>query len=115
MHELSVAGAVLDTAIRHAGERPVDVVALRVGSLRQVVPDSLRFYWEIVARDTICDGARLQLTEVAARLRCEGCGYEWEPDIPAFRCPTCARSEVTVAAGGELEVEYIEVREHAHA
>jgi len=55
------------------------------------------------------------LTEVAARLRCEGCGYEWEPDIPAFRCPTCARSEVTVAAGGELEVEYIEVREHAHA
>jgi hydrogenase nickel incorporation protein HypA/HybF len=43
MHELSIASAVLNTALRHAGERPVEVVAMRVGRLRQVVADSLCF------------------------------------------------------------------------
>jgi hydrogenase nickel incorporation protein HypA/HybF len=43
VHELSVSAAVVDTAVRHAGGRPVAVVNLRVGHLRQVVPDSLLF------------------------------------------------------------------------
>ena len=32
MHELSVAGAVVDTAVRHADGRPVAVVSVRVGA-----------------------------------------------------------------------------------
>ena len=40
---------------------------MRVGRLRQVVPDSLRFYFEIVARDTVCEDARLELDEIEAR------------------------------------------------
>jgi hydrogenase nickel incorporation protein HypA/HybF len=115
MHELSVASAVLNTALRHADERPVSLVSMRVGSLRQVVPDSLRFYFEIVARDTLCENARLELTEIDARLRCGGCEFEWEPTIPAFRCPRCESGEVSVVAGGELEVDYIEVEEQEPA
>src|SRR5579859_7376233 len=99
MHELSVAGAVVDTAVRHADGRPIEVVSVRVGRLRQVVPDSLRFYFEIVARDTPCDGARLELTEVELRLRCERCEGEWEPSEPLFRCPRCPSAKVTVIAG----------------
>ncbi len=109
MHELSIASAVLNTAAKHAGGRPVSVVSVRVGGLRQVVPESLRFYFEIVARDTICEHARLELTEIEARLRCARCEREWEPLVPAFRCPDCASAEVAVLAGEELEVDYIEV------
>jgi len=115
MHELSIATAVLNTALGHAEDRPVEVVAMRVGSLRQVVPESLRFYWGVVARDTVCDDARLEIDEIDARLQCEDCGREWEPLIPAFRCPDCASAHVTVAAGEELEIEYLELREPAHA
>ena len=49
MHELSISSAVVETAIAHCGGRRVSVVSVRVGHLRQVVPDSLRFYFEIVA------------------------------------------------------------------
>ena len=49
VHELSLAGAVIDTATRHADGRRVTAVHLRVGHLRQVVPDSLAFYFEHVA------------------------------------------------------------------
>jgi hydrogenase nickel incorporation protein HypA/HybF len=109
MHELSVATAVLGTALKHADDRPVELVAMRVGRLRQVVPDSLLFYWDIVARDTVCEGSRLELTEIDARLRCDACGREWEPLIPAFRCPDCTSAQVAVVAGEELEIDYLEL------
>ncbi len=111
MHELSVAGAVFETVERHAAGRPVTVVRLRVGRLRQVVPESLRFYWEIVARETICDGARLELEDVAAELACSECDRRWAPELPAFRCSRCGSTAVEVTAGEELEVEYIEVEQ----
>jgi hydrogenase nickel incorporation protein HypA/HybF len=111
MHELSVATAVLNTACKHADGRPVTLVSLRVGKLRQVVPDSLAFYWEIVARDSRCEGARLEMTEIDVRLLCRACGREWEPLYPAFRCPDCASANVDVIAGEELEVDYIEVED----
>jgi hydrogenase nickel incorporation protein HypA/HybF len=113
MHELSIATAILNTAVKHADGRPVEVVAVRAGRLRQVVPDSLRFYWEIVARDTVCARARLALTEVEPRLRCAGCGHAWEPVDPIFWCPECASDRVEITAGEELQVDYIELEEPA--
>jgi hydrogenase nickel incorporation protein HypA/HybF len=115
MHELSVATAVLNTAIKHAGGRRVRLVSLRVGRMRQVIPDSLSFYFEIVARDTACEGAELELMEIETELSCEGCGHGWSPEIPAFRCPACGSGEVAVTAGEELEVDYIEIEEQEAA
>jgi hydrogenase nickel incorporation protein HypA/HybF len=115
VHELSVSTAVVDTAVRHADGRRVTVVRLRVGALRQVVPDSLAFYFDIVSRDTLCDGARLEQELVAARLRCEECEIEWAVDAPAFRCPRCAGANVRVVCGEELEVESIDVHEEEAA
>jgi hydrogenase nickel incorporation protein HypA/HybF len=124
MHELSIASAIVDTALRHAGGRRVAQVSVQVGALRQVVPDSLEFYFEIVARDTGCHGARLEVEPIAAWLRCPTCGHEWDPApppepghealapvLPAFRCPACERADTEVVRGGELEVESIEVTE----
>jgi len=109
MHELSLSSAIVNTAVKHAGGRRVTVVSLRVGRLRQVVPDTLDFYFEFVARGTPCEGARLEQQVIDARLRCRPCALEWEIEIPAFRCPTCGGSDVEVATGNEFEVESIEV------
>jgi len=112
MHELSVSSAVVDTVLKHAAGRRVTVVSLRIGHLRQVIPDSLAFYFDIVARDTPAAGARLEQVVVPARLRCGGCSDEWDMEgTPEFRCPRCADGEVEVIAGNELEVDSIEVEE----
>ena len=79
MHELSVARAVLNTAPKHAAERSVTVVNLRVGRLRQVVPDSLRFYFEIVARDAACEGAAAGAGRDRAASAVLELRAEWEP------------------------------------
>ena len=128
MHELSISSAIVDTALRHAGGRRVTVVEMRVGALRQVVPESLGFYFEIVSRDTLCEGARLDQEIVAAWMRCGVCGCEWDPAprplaghealapvLPSFRCPACELAGAEVVRGDELEVESIEVADEAPA
>jgi hydrogenase nickel incorporation protein HypA/HybF len=111
VHELSLSSAIVNTVVKHADGRRVSVVSLRVGHLRQVVQDSLEFYFEFVARGTVCEGARLEQESIPAVLRCGDCEREWAIDFPAFRCPTCGGSDVTVASGNEFEVESIEVEE----
>jgi hydrogenase nickel incorporation protein HypA/HybF len=111
VHELSLSSAVVNTVVKHADGRHVSVVSLRVGRLRQVVPDTLEFYFEFVARGTACEGARLDQEIVDAALRCDACEREWELDVPAFRCPTCGGSDIVVVSGNEFEVESIEVEE----
>jgi hydrogenase nickel incorporation protein HypA/HybF len=127
MHELALSRAIVDAALRHAEGHRVDAVHVKVGSLRQAVPESLLFYFELVARETACEDARLELEPVAALLRCVECGREWDPappplavhgelpgdglpSLPRFGCPACGGAG-EVVAGGELEVEWIEVDE----
>jgi hydrogenase nickel incorporation protein HypA/HybF len=138
MHELSLAGAVIDTAERHAGGRRVLLIQLRLGELRQVVPDSLAFYFEHVANGTLCEGATLEYETVPATLGCRDCGANWDlsatpgsgsatwgqtppggarPHVAApqlsFRCPRCGGADAAVQSGDEFEVESIEVEEPA--
>jgi hydrogenase nickel incorporation protein HypA/HybF len=112
MHELSIATAVLDIAQRHAEGRRVTAVRLRVGALRQVVPSSLAFAWEVLTREGPCAGAVLEQEPVPALARCPACGDERALDEPLLGCPACG-GRVEVLAGDELEVESIEVEEGA--
>jgi hydrogenase nickel incorporation protein HypA/HybF len=112
MHELSLSGAIVNTVEKHAAGRPVRVVSMRIGALRQVVPDTLEFYFGFVSNGTACEGARLEQELIPARLRCGACEREWEIELPVFMCPACGPAgRVEVAAGDEFEVESIEVEE----
>jgi hydrogenase nickel incorporation protein HypA/HybF len=110
VHELSLSGAIVNTVVKHAAGRRVTVVSLRVGALRQVVPDTLAFYFGFVAEGTVCDGARLEQELIPARVGCAACNREWEIDMPIFRCPGCGGA-AEVVSGEEFEVESIDVEE----
>jgi hydrogenase nickel incorporation protein HypA/HybF len=112
VHELSLSSAIVNTVVKHADGRRVTVVSMRIGQLRQVVPDTLEFYFGFVAEGTVCEGARLEQEVVRARLRCDPCAREWEIELPAFRCPDCGGA-AEVVAGDEFEVESIQVEEVA--
>jgi hydrogenase nickel incorporation protein HypA/HybF len=100
VHELSLSGAIVNTVVKHAAGRRVTVVSLRVGALRQVVPDTLAFYFGFVAEQVL----------IPARVRCDPCEREWEIDMPIFRCPGCGGA-AEVVSGEEFEVESIDVEE----
>jgi hydrogenase nickel incorporation protein HypA/HybF len=125
MHELAISSAIVHTALDHAEGRRVRAVRVEVGALRQVVPASLEFYFGVAARETLCDGARLELELIAALMRCRACGVEWDPapapgceghsapPLPRFRCPACNAAGAEVLAGEELLVGSIDVEERS--
>jgi hydrogenase nickel incorporation protein HypA/HybF len=79
MHELSVTQAILDTALRYAEQahaKAIRVLDLRVGALSGVVGESVRFYFEMISRGTLAEGAQLRIEVVPPRARCRACGVE---------------------------------------
>ena len=125
MHELAVAQAIVAAAERHAEGHPIAVVRVRVGRLRQVVPEYLSFYFESASAGTLCEGASLEWERVPSRLLCSACGAEWDPAPPParsgselavrFRCPDCESADHRVISGDELVVESIDVMDGAPA
>jgi len=111
MHELAIAESIVGVAVRHAGERPVARVNVRVGALRQVVPSALEFSFELVAADTVVSGAELALEHVPAEGRCRACGAESVlTDFP-LSCSACGGLDMEVVAGEELLVDSLDLEE----
>ena len=113
MHELSIAEAVVDVAVRHARGRPVAAVELRVGHLRQVVPSALEFAFELVAQGTVVEGAELAIEEVPAAGRCRRCGVESELNGFPLACVACGGVDLELLRGEELLVDALELHEVA--
>ncbi|HEV7529552.1 MAG TPA: hydrogenase maturation nickel metallochaperone HypA [Solirubrobacteraceae bacterium] len=109
MHELSIAQAVLDVATRHAKGRRVVKVEVRVGHLRQVVPDSLEFAFALLTPGTALDGCELEISHVPAAGRCRQCGARSVLQDFPLRCMRCEGLDLEVIAGEELLVDALEL------
>jgi hydrogenase nickel incorporation protein HypA/HybF len=111
MHELAIADAVARIACAHAGDRRVTRVEVKVGHLRQVVPASLAFSFELVSAGTQLEGAELDIEEVPAAVRCRDCAQESQVDGFPLHCRACGGLEVEVIGGEELLVDSLELDE----
>ena len=105
MHELSIADAIVQIALTHAGERKIEAIELKVGHLRQVVPDALAFAFTLVSEGTVAEGAELLLEEVPAAGVCRDCGEESEFEGFPLACEGCGSLDVEVVRGEELLVD----------
>lgn len=113
MHELSIAEAILDVAARHAAGRRVLKIEVRVGHLRQVVPDSLDFAFSLVSQGTALDGAALEITHVPAAGRCRDCDARSVMEGFPLCCARCGGLDVEMLAGEELLVDALELEEES--
>jgi hydrogenase nickel incorporation protein HypA/HybF len=111
MHELSIAQAVVDVVERHAAGRRVLAVEVKVGQLRQVVPDSLEFAFGLIVSGTPLEGAELRIEQVAAAGVCRQCGtrssFDWFP----LACQGCGSLDIELVEGEELLVDALELDE----
>ena len=112
MHELSLCGAIYDIADRAADGREVSVIHLQVGRLRQVIPDTLTYCWEMVSVDTALAGSRLDVDYRPVTLRCQDCAEDTTLSTDLLLlCGACGGSNVTVISGEELLVTSLDLTE----
>ena len=106
MHELSIADAIVRIATAHAGGRKIETVEVKVGHLRQVVPDALTFAFDPRRRGHRGRGRGAAAGSGARRRRSAGvCGIESE--LPGFplACEACGSLDVELVRGEELLVD----------
>ena len=108
MHELAIAESVVETVTQRLPSAKVTCVFLEVGALSGVVPDSIRFCFDLATEGTGLAGARLEITEPPARCRCRACGAEFQPDSPVVLCP-CGSPDVAVLSGEQLKIVSVQV------
>ena len=110
MHELSLCGSIANIVGKHAAGRPVSVIHIQVGQLRQVVPDTLVYCWELVSDGTPLAGSRIDVASVPARIRCRACGHVAEVgDLPVFACRACGSIDAEVISGEEFLITSLDL------
>jgi hydrogenase nickel incorporation protein HypA/HybF len=108
VHELGLTQEVVALADAAAAGRRVTRVVLEIGKLSGVLPDAVRFCFDLCAEGTAVAGAALEIVEPAGRGRCRACGGEVAMDRPFGRC-MCGCSDLDWVAGDELRVRELEV------
>lgn len=104
MHELSITQSVVDVVTQRTGSDRVAKVHLQIGKLSGIVPDSVRFCFELIAADTPLAGAVLEIDEPLGRAHCQRCGDDFELRDLILLCP-CGSAHVQVVPGTELAVK----------
>lgn len=107
MHELAITQSVVEMISERIGDK-ITGVRLEIGPLSGVVPDAVRFCFDLACTGTRLEGAWLDIVEPPGVACCRSCGTEFEPDRMILLCP-CGSADVSVLSGRELRVKAVEV------
>jgi hydrogenase nickel incorporation protein HypA/HybF len=113
MHELSVTQNILEIALRHGLQAEASRITdlhLVIGQLSTVVDDSVQFYWDMIAKGTLAEGAQLHFKRIPAQMECTDCGHIYILEGNQLDgCPACDSYNVKVIAGKDFQLESIEI------
>jgi hydrogenase nickel incorporation protein HypA/HybF len=112
MHEMALAEGILqlvEEAARKDGFAKVTAVWLEIGQLSGVEVEAMKFCFDAVTRDSIAEGARLEIIALPGTGWCMECSLT-VPMAEAFgECPRCGGYQLQVTGGTEMRVKELEV------
>ena len=112
MHEVSIMTEAVRMAVetaRASGGASVTGLKLRVGTLSGAVPEAMRFAFDVVCRDTLAEGAWLEIESVPAACWCATCQAEFACMDFFNECPRCHDLSGELRRGRELEIASVEM------
>ena len=112
MHELAITPSILDIAQKAAGEhgaKQVRSVRIMLGEYSGVVPQCIQYYFDVISKGTIAQGAVLDIRRLPVVIRCSSCGGESQIDRLHVSCPLCGSTDLKLIQGREFYIESLEV------
>jgi hydrogenase nickel incorporation protein HypA/HybF len=102
---------MLDICKKHAKDREVEKVVVKIGKMSGIEPHFLRESFNFFKEDSVCKNATMQMNIVEITILCKDCKKESGVDSFNFFCPYCSGGNTEVLTGQEMHIEYIELKE----
>lgn len=100
---------LIEDAAREQQFEKVTAVWLEIGRLSGVEVEAMSFCFDVVTRDSIADGARLEIIALPGTGWCMKCAMT-VPMAEVFgECPQCGGHQLQVTGGTEMRVKELEV------
>lgn len=112
MHEMSICEGILQVMEEQAAAqqfRRVKSVWLEIGPLAGVELEALRFGFDVVTRNSLADGARLEIIEMPGTAWCLDCSKNVPIRQRFDACPDCGSFQLQITGGDELRIKELEV------
>ena len=112
MHEMSLCEGIVqilqEQAQTHHYSR-VKTVWLELGSFTTVEIPALEFCYEVVCRDTLAEGSKLEIIQLPGTAWCFQCGQSVMIAQRYDPCPNCRSYQLQCSGGDELRIKELEV------
>ena len=112
MHEMSIAQSILnivDEYMTRENGQKLKEVAVEIGELVAVVPDSLTFCYEVLVEDTDYRDSALNIQIIPLKGTCTACSRSFKIKNYEFLCPHCQSTSLEIQGGQELRITHLEV------
>lgn len=114
MHELPVTESIINVAVesaQKANANRITAINLVIGDLSSIVDDSVQFYFDLLSKDTLAEGARLNFRREPATAACLDCGHQFtvSPPLMFIMCEKCNSVRLQVSGGKDFYIDTIEV------
>ncbi|OIO69739.1 MAG: hydrogenase maturation nickel metallochaperone HypA [Zetaproteobacteria bacterium CG_4_9_14_3_um_filter_49_83] len=113
MHELSLCESVIELIEEQARQQcfeRVKTVRLEIGALAGVEIEAMLFSFDAAARDSLAEGAKLDIIRIAGLAICPVCEKQVEVSARFDVCPDCAHYPLQIVAGEEMRIKELEVQ-----
>jgi hydrogenase nickel incorporation protein HypA/HybF len=110
MHETMIAQSLLAAISEEAEKQNVKPVSAKIscGTLNAVNDEILCFAFEAAAKDTLCEGVRLQIEHKEIQARCKNCKQNFDIKLSNPKCPECGSEDFELLPDAPLLLEEIE-------
>ena len=108
MHELAITQNIVDLVSERADAARVRRITLEIGRLSGVLPDAIRFCFDVCAQGSPLEGAELEIVEPGGVGRCRDCGRVLALHHLFDPCD-CGSTNLELTAGTELRIKQMEL------
>ena len=112
MHELSICESILQIIEDEAHKQrftSVKRVSLEIGPLAGIEKEAMFFSYDVVIRNTVADGSRLEIIDLPVSGWCMPCAKPVDVAQRYEPCPDCGSYQVEITGGDELRIKEMEV------
>ena len=110
MHETIVAESLLKTISAESTKQNAKPVSAKIscGMLNAVNDEILSFAFDAIAKDTPCEGVKLEIEHKPIQGKCKNCSEFFNFEIYQPKCPKCESTEFDLLPDAPLILEEIE-------